>query len=124
MMNSFPRDWRIHGHFEQTELMAGVLPRHGVHFLTGANAPAKDAVLADIAVAAASDSISCGLSVPDENGARSSLNEFFGLPSGAATGVAILTNQDKADSLSRSIAAATLARATRSRSDHIGSLRG
>jgi hypothetical protein len=110
MTKSLPREWRIHGQFAQTNLLAGILPRSGVHFLAGPQGHERDALVADVAVAVASDVVTCGLSEPDHNGARSSLSGFFGLNTGAATGVAIITDAKRADSLSRAIAASSLAR--------------
>jgi hypothetical protein len=109
MMNNIPRDWHVHGRFGQTELLA-VIPRHGLHYLAGKAGKERDAVIADIATATAGDMTICGLSAPDKAGARSSLSGFFGLPTGAATGVAVIASAEHADSLSRNIAANALAR--------------
>lgn len=109
MMNNIPRDWHVHGRFAQTELLA-VIPRHGLHYLAGKAGKERDAVIADIATATASDMTICGLSAPDKTGARSSLSGFFGLPTGAATGAAVIASAEHADSLSRNIAANALVR--------------
>jgi len=110
MIKNTVRDWRIHGAFAQTPLLAGVLPRSGLHYLTASDVQAKDAVIADLATAAASDIVAYGLSSPDAAGARSSLSGFFGHPVGSATPVAIITSADRADSLSRAVQANALAR--------------
>lgn len=110
MMNSIPRDWRIHGVFAQSQFMAGVLPRNGLHFFAGQQGHERDAVLADIATAIASDVVVCGLGAADKAGARSSLAGFFGLATGAACGVAVVTGKGRAEALSRNIAANALAR--------------
>jgi hypothetical protein len=98
------RDWRIHGSLAQSALMASVLPRGAVSYVSGEPGDARDAIVASLATAVASDVTICGLS--DE---RASLAGFFHLPAQRAEGVAIVTAGD-AERVSRSIAATALAR--------------
>ncbi|RTL88119.1 MAG: hypothetical protein EKK29_05970 [Hyphomicrobiales bacterium] len=110
MIKNLPRNWLCHGLFAQTDLLAGVLPRSGIHYVAGSDGEHRDAVLADLATAIASDAVTCGLSAPDDGGSRTSLSGFFGLPTGAASGVAAITGKGRAEALSRAVAANAAAR--------------
>lgn len=102
--------WTYHGAPPATSLLAGILPRNGIHFLIGAEKSGKSSVAADIAVAVAAGDVGCGLSAPDSGGARASLAGFFGHAVGAPAGVAIITDPKHAESISSAINAAALAR--------------
>jgi hypothetical protein len=101
MMKNFPRDWAIHGQFAQTELMAGVLPRHGVHSIVG-KSDDRDAALAELATVIASTPATC-----------SGASRFGLSPSGSASGVAIISGNERADSISRAVATAAMGRGVR-----------
>jgi hypothetical protein len=93
------RNWRLHGVYEESPLMAGVLPRYGVNFVVGDPGEARDAAIAHLATCVASTPATCAG------------NGRFGLsPSGSASGVAIVTSKDRAETIHQAIADAALAR--------------
>jgi hypothetical protein len=62
MTNGVPANCSIHGKPAKTPLLAGIVPRQGVHYLNVANRTVSAPLIADIAIAVASDSTACGLS--------------------------------------------------------------
>lgn len=102
-------NWTRHGR-SPTPLLAGVLPRTGVHFLIGDEKSGKSSIAADLAVAIVAGDVGCGLGAPNSGGARRSLAGFFGHAAGAPSGVAIIADTRHAASISNAIDAAALAR--------------
>lgn len=79
--------WTQHGH---PPASPGVLPRSGIHFLIGPEKSGKSSIAADLAITLAAGDAGCGLIAPDKSGVRISLSGFFGKPTGASVGVAIV----------------------------------
>lgn len=84
------------------------LPERGFHCITGPYDAANMAIAAELAVAVAAGDVGGGLSERDKDGMRATLGGFFGKPTGAPGGVAILTCRH--DAMARAIEAAALAR--------------
>lgn len=84
------------------------LPERGFHYITGPYDDANMAIAAELAVSVAAGDVGGGLSEPDQEGVRHAMGGFFGLPTGAAGGVAILTHRPAA--MERAVEAAARSR--------------
>lgn len=102
--------WTKHGESAQTSLLAGIMPRSSIHFLTGPEKSGRTSIAADIAVAIAAGDVGCGLSAPDKSGVRTSLAGVFGHATGAPAGVAIITEERNVGAIGNAIHAAALER--------------
>ena len=101
--------WFKHGEHKRTALLAGVLPRQGVHYLSGPQGAGKTTILADLVVALAAGDAGCGLG-PTPGGMLGSLGGWFGHNVGAESRVAVVTSAEHLGALRASIDAAALAR--------------
>ncbi|HEY8213194.1 MAG TPA: hypothetical protein VIG36_03555 [Methylocystis sp.] len=108
------KNWTLHGEVPPTPLLAETFPKSGVHFIVGEDETARGAIIADLALALASDSTTCGLGPIGENGVRASLSGWFDRDTGERCGVAIVAGQGRADTLRRAVTVNALARGVRS----------
>ncbi len=101
--------WFKHGEYQRTALLAGVLPRSGVHYLSGAHRSGKTTILADLVVALAAGDLGCGLGL-DSSGTRQSLSGWFGNAVGSPSRIAVACPLDDLDATRAAIEACALAR--------------
>ncbi len=101
--------WSQIGKYRETKLLAGILPRHGVNYITGPHGAGKTASIADLVVALAAGDAGCGLG-PTPGGMLQSLNGWFGRNVGAPSRIAVACPLEELDATRAAIEACALAR--------------